>query len=55
METLETNSGQIEVVRAVLDSIDHSIHVRPNVYLDAELPFVPEKEAPGVTAYIAKN
>jgi RbsD / FucU transport protein family len=51
VETLETNSDQLEVLRTVLNAIDNSIHVRPIVYMDAELPFVPEKDAPGVTAY----
>jgi L-fucose mutarotase/ribose pyranase (RbsD/FucU family) len=51
VETLETNMGQLEVLRTVLGAIDNSIHVRPIVYMDAELPFVPEKDAPGVTAY----
>jgi D-ribose pyranose/furanose isomerase RbsD len=51
VETLETNTDQIEVLRKVLDAIDSSIQVRPIVYMDAELPFVPEKDAPGVTAY----
>jgi hypothetical protein len=51
VETLETNSDQLEVLRTVLSAIDNSIHVRPVVYMDAELPFVPEKDAPGVTAY----
>jgi L-fucose mutarotase/ribose pyranase (RbsD/FucU family) len=51
VETIETNAGQIEVVQAVLKQIDSSIHVRPVVYMDAELPFVPEKDAPGVKAY----
>jgi L-fucose mutarotase/ribose pyranase (RbsD/FucU family) len=51
VETIETNAGQIEVVEAVLKQIDSSIHVRPVVFMDAELPFVPEKDAPGVTAY----
>ena len=51
VETLETNTDQLEVVRAVLGAIDNSIHVRPIVYMDAELPFVTEKDAPGVTAY----
>jgi hypothetical protein len=41
----------VEVIRKVLGAIDSSIHVRPIVYMDAELPFVPEKDAPGVTAY----
>ena len=51
VELLETNTGQMEVIRKVLDAIDNSIHVRPIVYMDAELPFVTEKDAPGVTAY----
>jgi L-fucose mutarotase/ribose pyranase (RbsD/FucU family) len=51
VETLETNTDQIEVLRKVLAAIDSSIHVRPIVYMDAELPFLTEKDAPGVTAY----
>jgi D-ribose pyranose/furanose isomerase RbsD len=51
IETIETNDGQLDVVRQVLGQIDHSIHVRPNVYMDAELPFVKEQDAPGVIAY----
>jgi D-ribose pyranose/furanose isomerase RbsD len=51
VETIETNTDQIEVIRKVLDAIDSSIHVRPIVFMDAELPFVSEKDAPGVTAY----
>src|SRR6202142_2514142 len=51
VETIETNTDQTQVIRQVLGSIDKSIHVRPIVYMDAELPFVTEKDAPGVTAY----
>jgi L-fucose mutarotase/ribose pyranase (RbsD/FucU family) len=51
VETIETNSNQVEVVRKVLKAIDSSIQVRPIVYMDAELPFVGENDAPGVTAY----
>jgi L-fucose mutarotase/ribose pyranase (RbsD/FucU family) len=51
VETIETNTDQMEVIRTVLDAIDSSIQVRPIVYMDAELPFVTEKDAPGVTAY----
>ena len=43
METIETNTDQMEVIRQVLSAIDKSIHVRPIVYMDAELPYVPEK------------
>jgi hypothetical protein len=51
VETIETNTDQMEVIRKVLGVIDSSIQVRPIVYMDAELPFVPEKDAPGVTKY----
>jgi hypothetical protein len=51
VETLETNTDQMEVIRKVLGAINGSIHVRPIVYMDAELPFLTEKDAPGVTAY----
>lgn len=51
VETIETNSDQAEVVRAVLHSINGSVHVRPVITMDAELRFVPEDDAPGVTSY----
>jgi hypothetical protein len=54
VETVETNSNQIDVVRYVLDAINSSIHVRPDVYMDAELPFVPDADAPGASAYRAQ-
>jgi L-fucose mutarotase/ribose pyranase (RbsD/FucU family) len=51
VETIETNMDQMEVIHKVLGAIDSSIQVRPIIYMDAELPFVHEKDAPGVTAY----
>jgi hypothetical protein len=51
VETIETNSNELEVLRHVLGDIERSNHVRPVVWLDAELPFVPEQDAPGVSAY----
>jgi hypothetical protein len=51
VETIETNADQLEVVRYVLDAINGSIHVRPLIYMDAELPFVPDADAPGASAY----
>ncbi|AXC14418.1 hypothetical protein ACPOL_5164 [Acidisarcina polymorpha] len=51
IETIETGEDEIDVVEKVLDQVDHSIHVRPMIYMDAELPFVPERDAPGVTRY----
>jgi hypothetical protein len=51
VETIDTDASQIEVVRAVLSAIDHSIQVRPVVFMDAELPFVTDEDSPGVTTY----
>jgi hypothetical protein len=51
IETIETNAPQLEVLHHVLSVIDHSVHVRPLISMDAELPFVPELDAPGVTNY----
>jgi D-ribose pyranose/furanose isomerase RbsD len=51
VETIDTGASQLEVVRAVLNAVDHSIQVRPVIFMDAELPFVPEDDAPGVSEY----
>lgn len=51
IETIETNADQLAVTKAVLAAIDHSIHVRPIVYLDSELPYIPEKDYSGVNTY----
>ncbi len=51
VDTIETDASQIEVVRRVLAAIERSPHVRPLVFMDAELPFVTDEDAPGVTTY----
>jgi len=51
VETIETNAAQLEVVRTVLSEIENSIQVRPVVFMDAELPFISDSDAPGVSAY----
>jgi hypothetical protein len=51
VETIETNANQLDVLRYVLGSINSSIHVRPLVYMDKELPFVGDDDAPGASAY----
>jgi hypothetical protein len=51
VETIETNSSQLDVLRYVLGAINNSIHVRPLVYMDKELPFVRDDDAPGASAY----
>ncbi|QHS52417.1 hypothetical protein [Edaphobacter sp. 12200R-103] len=51
VETVETGEDQLAVTRAVLWAISHSIHVRPLVFLDAELPYVPSSDYANVSAY----
>jgi hypothetical protein len=51
IETIDTGSDQLTVVKAVLGEIGRSRHVRPVVTMDAELPFVPDTDAPGASAY----
>ena len=51
IETIETDADQLEVVRAVLDELSKTKHVRPVIFTDAELKLVPESDAAGVTAY----
>jgi len=51
IDTIVSGAGQIEVARGVLDAIATSKHVRANIYLDQELQFVAEADAPGVSRY----
>ena len=51
IDTIVSGAGQIEVVRRVLDAIRASKHVRANIYLDLELQFVAESDAPGVSRF----
>jgi hypothetical protein len=51
IETIATGEEQLSVVNYVLGALKKSPHVRPTIYLDAELPFVPEDDAQGITAY----
>ncbi len=51
VETIETNANHLDVLRYVLGAINSSIHVRPLIYMDKELPFVPDDDAPGASAY----
>lgn len=51
IETVETGASQMEVVRAVMAAIDHSIQVRPVIFTDSELPLISDADAPGASAY----
>lgn len=49
--TIATGAEQTEVVKTVLAELGKTKHVRPIIFTDAELPFVSEKDAPGITSY----
>ncbi|MBO0857414.1 MAG: hypothetical protein J2P21_02980 [Chloracidobacterium sp.] len=51
IETIVTDGDQLVVVREVLSQLSKYQHVRPTVYLDAELSYVAENYAPGIGAY----
>jgi|ERR1700722_9241062 len=51
IETIVSGGDQIEVARRVLDAIAGSEHVQANIYLDQELQFVAETDAPGISRY----
>jgi len=49
--TIATGASQFEVLSAVLAAVDVARHVRPVIYLDAELEHVAEADAPGIDFY----
>lgn len=51
IETIETGAPQLAVARFVLGEIEQSVHVAPDIYMDAELPFVSDQDAPDASAY----
>jgi D-ribose pyranose/furanose isomerase RbsD len=51
IETIVSGAGQTEVLKDVLQSLSASKHVKPKVYIDQELEFVPEDSAPGISTY----
>jgi L-fucose mutarotase/ribose pyranase (RbsD/FucU family) len=51
IETIVADAVQTVCVQKVLDAITASRHVRANVYVDAELGFVEENDAPGIAEY----
>jgi hypothetical protein len=50
-ETVYAGGDQIEAVRSVLEMVDASKHVRPTIFLDAELPHVLASDAAGIGEY----
>jgi hypothetical protein len=51
IETIVSGADHLEVLRKVLDGLAASKHVKPIIYTDQELQFVPEEGAAGVSAY----
>lgn len=51
IETIATDEDQLDVVNYVLAALKKSPHVRPTIFLDAELPFVTDEDAEGITDY----
>lgn len=51
IETITANEDQIKVIQGVLSSLAKTEHVKPTIFTDAEMKFVPENAAPGVDAY----
>jgi L-fucose mutarotase/ribose pyranase (RbsD/FucU family) len=52
LEMVQVNgANQLAAVRMVLQLLDQSKHVRPVIYLDAELAHVAEADAPGIDRY----
>ncbi|MDE1163777.1 MAG: hypothetical protein PW792_17770 [Acidobacteriaceae bacterium] len=51
IETLETDASQLAVTQAVLAELGRTTHVRPVVFLDKELQYVPAQDYAEVNAY----
>ena len=51
IETVVTGEDQLDVVKYVLNAVNHTQHVRPVIFLDKELDYVPETAAPGIGQY----
>jgi hydroxymethylpyrimidine pyrophosphatase-like HAD family hydrolase len=51
IETIFSTESQVETVRHVLEALRKAPHIRPIVYTDKELQFVPEQDAVGIDAY----
>jgi L-fucose mutarotase/ribose pyranase (RbsD/FucU family) len=51
IETIVADEEQITVLQHLLGVVHTCKHIKPNIYMDEELKFVREKEAPGVDSY----
>jgi L-fucose mutarotase/ribose pyranase (RbsD/FucU family) len=51
IETIVVDADQMTVVRGVMNILSHAKHVTPIIYLDQELQYLDENDAPGIDAY----
>lgn len=51
IETILAGENQIHVVHRVIDAVTACRHIRANIYVDKELGFVEERDAPGIAEY----
>ncbi len=51
LQVIETHAGLIDVLSGTLTEIASSRHVRANIFQDAELPYIPEADAKGITQF----
>jgi hypothetical protein len=51
VETIETGATLPEILQEVLRDLDGSIHIRPIIYMDSELPYLTDDDAAGVISY----
>ncbi len=49
IQTIVTRAEHLDVIEYVLAVLAEQKHLRPNVYLDAELPYVEERDARGIS------
>ena len=54
IETIVAGEDQVAVVRKVHEAIKAAGHIRSSIYVDKELAFVWENDAPGITEYKQK-
>ena len=51
VETIVADEEQTSVLSRALAILSNSRHIKPTIYIDKELEFVSEQDAPGITAY----
>jgi hypothetical protein len=53
IETIYVEADPLEVVQGLIAELAGTRHVKPTIYTDAELKYLAEPSAPGITAYRA--